>query len=97
MLGQMKDMYKLQQQAKQIKQELDWIHIKAEIDWVVVMMTAWMDLASIEYPDDLMEVSKKEKLADATKKAIEKAKKKAEEVSAEKMKAVMWWMWLPWM
>lgn len=97
MLGQMKDMYKLQQQAKKMKEELDWIHIKAEVDWVIVLMTAWMDLVSIEYPDDLMEVSKKWKLADATKQAMEKAKKKAEEVSAERMKWIMWGMWLPWM
>ena len=53
MLGQMKDMYKLQQQAKKMKDELDWIHIRAEVDWVTVMMTAWMDLISIEYPDEL--------------------------------------------
>ena len=97
MLGQMKDMYKLQQQAKKMKEELDWIHIKADVDWVVVLMTGWMDLVSIEFPDELMEISKKEKLAEATKKAMEKAKKKAEEVSAERMKWIMGWMWLPWM
>ena len=97
MLGQMKDMYKLQQQAKKMKDELDWIHIRAEVDWVTVMMTAWMDLISIEYPDELMEVSKKWKLAEATKEALAKAKKKAEEVSAERMKWIMWGMWLPWM
>ena len=97
MLGQMKDMYKLQQQAKKMKEELDWIHIKADVDWVVVLMTGWMDLVSIEYPDELMEISKKDKLAEATKKAMEKAKKKAEEVSAERMKWIMGWMWLPWM
>jgi len=90
-------MYKLQQQAKAMKEELDWIHIRAEIEWVIVTMTAWMDLVSIEYPDDLMEVSKKWKLAEATKDALAKAKKKAEEVSAEKMKWIMWGMWLPWM
>ena len=97
MLGQMKDMYKLQQQAKKMKEELDWIHIKADVDWVVVTMTAWMDLVSIEFPDELMDISKKWKLAEATMQSSKKAKKKAEEVSAEKMKSIMWGMWLPWM
>ena len=97
MLSQMKDMYKLQQQAKKMKEELDWIHIKADVDWVIVLMTGWMDLVSVEFPDELMWLENKEKLLTSTKKAIEKAKKKAEEVSAERMKWIMWGMWLPWM
>lgn len=90
-------MYAMQQKAKQVKDELDSIHIKADVEWVIVTMTGWMDIVSIEYPDDLMEISKKWQLAKATQDAIAKAKKKAEEVSAEKMKALMWWMGLPWM
>jgi len=49
-------------------------------------MSAEMEIISIHIPDELMDVSKKSALQAAILKAIEKAKKKAEEISAEKMK-----------
>ena len=91
----MKDLYNLQKQAKTIKKELASIHIEAEVDWVVVTMSAEMELVSIEIPDELMELSKKRALTEAILKATDKAKKKAEQVAAEKMKWVMWGMWMP--
>lgn len=97
MLWQMKDLYNLQKQAKTIKKELASIHIEAEVDGVVVTMSAEMELISIEIPDEMMELSKKSLLSNAIIKASEKAKKKAEQVAAEKMKWVMWWMGIPWM
>ncbi len=100
MLGKMKDLYNLQKQAKTIKKQLASIHIEAEVDWVVVVMSAEMEIISIHIPDELMDVSKKSALQAAILKAIEKAKKKAEEISAEKMKWVLgsMWMWgMPWM
>lgn len=96
MFSKMKDLYKMQSQAKQIKKELSAIHIQADVDWVIVTMTWEMELISIEIPDEMMWVENKNKLSKAIIEATKKAKKKAEEVSAEKMKAVMWWMF-PWM
>lgn len=95
MLWQMKDLYNLQKQAKAVKKELSAIHIEAEVDWVVVTMSAEMELISVEIPDEMMDLSKKKALSDAILKATEKAKKKAEQVAAEKMKWVMGWMGLP--
>lgn len=94
MLGQMKDLYNLQKQAKAIKKELASIHIEAEVDWVIVVMSAEMEIISINILDELMSVSKKDALQSAILKAIAKAKKKAEEISAEKMKWVLGSMWM---
>lgn len=99
MFGKIKDLYNLQKQAKAIKAQLAAIHIESEVDWVIVTMSAEMEVISIFIPDEMMEVSKKWLLQSAIIKAIAKAKKKAEEISAEKMKWVLWdmWMWwLPW-
>jgi len=93
----MKDLYNLQKQAKAVKKELAAIHIEAEVDWVVVTMSAEMELMNVEIPDEMMELPKKRALSSAILKACEKAKKKAEQVAAEKMKWVMWGMWIPWM
>ena len=100
MFSKMKDLYNLQKQAKAVKAQLAAIHIESEVDWVVVTMSAEMLVISIQIPDELMDLSKKWALQIAIVKAIEKAKKKAEEISAEKMKWVLWdmGMWgLPWM
>ena len=99
MLWKMKDLYNMQKQAKAIKKELSAIHIEAEVDWVVVTMTAEMEIVSIVIPDEMMGAWNNARLAEAVKGAISKAKKKAEQISAEKMKAMMWdmWLWLPWM
>lgn len=99
MFWKFKDLYNLQKQAKTIKSQLASIHIESEVDWVIVVMSAEMELLSIKIPDELMDISKKSILQNAILKAIEKAKKKAEEISAEKMKWILWemWMWwLPW-
>lgn len=97
MFDKMKDLYSMQKQAKAIKAKLASIHIEAEVDWVIVTMSAEMELISIYIPDNLMELSNKSILQSTILKAISKAKKKAEEISAQEMKSVLWGMWLWWM
>ncbi len=97
MFDKMKDLYNMQKQAKAIKAKLASIHIEAEVDWVIVTMSAEMELISISIPDNLMDISSKKLLENAIIKATAKAKKKAEEISAQEMKSVLWWMWLWWM
>ncbi|HIP21506.1 MAG TPA: hypothetical protein EYG72_00890, partial [Candidatus Pacebacteria bacterium] len=53
MFKQMKDMYKMQKEAKAIKAELASIHIEAEVDGVIVIVAADQELISIEIPDEL--------------------------------------------
>jgi len=82
-----KDLYKLQKQAKQIKNELKNIHIEAETDGVTV---------TVDGEQHFMEVVINESLAGDTKKiskafidASNKAIKKSQLIGAEKMKSVM--------
>ncbi len=97
MFDKIKDLYNLQKQAKAIKSKLASIHIEAEVDWVLVVMSAEMELISINTPDALLNPSRKKDLESAIVKAIAKAKKKAEEISAQEMKWVLGWMWLGWL
>lgn len=82
-----KDLYKLQKQAKQIKNELKNIHIEAESDGVTV---------TVDGEQHFMEVVINENLAGDVKKiskafidASNKAIKKSQLIGAEKMKSVM--------
>jgi len=91
----MKDLYKMQKEAKAIKKELASIHIEAEVDGVVVIVSADQELVSIEIPDELLNIDSKVKLTKAIMKAHSKAFKKAQEVSADKMKGLMGGMGFP--
>ena len=89
MFKQMKDMYKMQKEAKAIKKELAQIHVEAEVDGVVVLVSAEQELISVNIPDELMGVENKAKLQKAIVEATKKATKKAQEIAAEKMKGIM--------
>ncbi|MFH0776778.1 MAG: YbaB/EbfC family nucleoid-associated protein [Patescibacteria group bacterium] len=89
MLGQVRDMYKLQKQAKQIKKELANIHIEAETDGVLVTVNAEMEVISVKIPEELKSTENAEKLGAAIVSAANKGIKKAQEIAAEKMKGVM--------
>ena len=85
----MKDMYKMQKEAKAIKKELASIHVEAEVDDVVVVVSAEQELISVDIPESMMEGSEKVKLQNAIVAATKKAMKKAQEIAAEKMKGIM--------
>lgn len=85
----MKDMYKMQKEAKAIKKELASIHVEAEVDGVVVLVSAEQELISVQIPDEMMGAENKAKLQKAIVEATKKATKKAQEIAAEKMKGIM--------
>jgi len=89
MFKQMKDMYKMQKEAKAIKKELAQIHVEAEISGVVVLVSAEQELISVQIPDEMMGAENKAKLQKAIVDATKKAMKKAQEIAAEKMKGIM--------
>jgi len=89
MFKQMKDMYKMQKEAKAIKKELSQIHIEAEVNGVVVLVSAEQELISVQIPDEMMGAENKVKLQKAIVEATKKATKKAQEIAAEKMKGIM--------
>jgi DNA-binding protein YbaB len=94
MFEKVKDMYKLQKQAKSIRKELKNLHIQAEADdLVTVTVSAEFEIIEIALTEKAVQglkdgsISKKE-VDDALKKALNKALKKAQEVSSEKTKGV---------
>ena len=89
MLGKVRDVYRLQKQAKQIKKELANIHIEAETDGVLVTVNGEMEVISVKIPDEMKTSENSEKLTAAIVSASNKAIKKAQEIAAEKMKGVM--------
>ena len=88
MFQKAKDIYKLQKQAKQIKKELQKIHIEAEVNGVIVIMNGEMDIIDIKIPEESL-TNGGVRLAKDVMEAIKKAKKKAEQISAERMKDLM--------
>ena len=83
--SQMKDMYKLQREAKKIKQELKNIHVEAEASGVKVVVTAEQEVHSIEIAPDVDMA----RLPLLLKDALNRGLKKAQVVAAEKMQGVM--------
>lgn len=93
-----KELMKLQQEAQKIQNELSNIHIEAESDWFVVTIDWQMKVIWVTIEDDTL-LKDKKRLENAATEAINKWLKKSQEIAADKMKWVMWSMWLnlPWM
>lgn len=89
MFDKIKDIYKLQKQAKQIKKELANIHIEAEAGGVIVTVNGEMEVIKVVIPPELMTAENAEKVGNLIVEASNKAIKKAQQIAAEKMKAVM--------
>ena len=88
MFGKMKDLYNLQKQAKAVKKDLQNTHIEAEVNGVVVVMNGEMTVVDIRIAEECM-ARGAISLSKDIKEALAKAKKKAEQIAAEKMKAVI--------
>lgn len=96
--GKAKEMLKLQQEAQKIQTELSNIHIEAEVDGFVITIDGQMKIVAVTIEDEGL-LKDKKRLEKASLEAINKGLKKSQEIAAEKMKWVMWSMWLdlPWM
>lgn len=85
---QAKDLYKLQKQAKQIKDELQNIHIESTEGGVKVVINGEQTVISIaitaeQYQGNTGQLEKDLVIA------MNKAIKKSQEIAAEKMKGIM--------
>lgn len=78
-------MYRLQKQAKQTKKELKNIHVEAESSGVKVVVSADMEVISIEIQPSVPVAT----IPALIKDALNRALKKAQIVSAERMKDIM--------
>ena len=88
-----KELMKLQQEAQKIQNELSNIHIEAEKDWFVVTIDWQMKVVSVAIEDESL-LKNKELLEKAATEAINKWLKKSQEIAAEKMRWVMWSLWM---
>ena len=94
MIGQMKDLMRMQQEAKKIQKKLENIHIEADEEGVVVTISANMNIIAVEISDDAWAKGKRF-VEEAIKKATTKGMKKAQEVASQNMKELMSGLGLP--
>ncbi len=83
--SQARDMFKLQRDAKRIKKELKNIHVEAEAQGVKVVVTGEQEVVSITIAPEVARESIPALLIDALNRAF----KKAQVVSAERMQGLM--------
>lgn len=88
---QAKDMFKMQREAKRIKKELSLIHVEAEAQGVKVVVAADQEIISI----DIDPAVPREKIPALIMDAMNRAMKKAQIVSSEKMQVLMGDMGMP--
>lgn len=85
-MGKLKDLYRMQKQAKQIKKELKNIHIEAEAEGIFVTINAEQEVIEIKLPEIIHDTKK---LSENLVKAFNKALKKSQQIAADRMKGVM--------
>jgi DNA-binding protein YbaB len=89
--SQMKDMYRIQRDAKRIKKELKNVHVEAEASGVKVVVNAEQVIISIVIASDVP----REDIARLTMDALNRALGKAQLVAAERMQGIMQQMGMP--
>lgn len=89
--GQMKDMFKLQREAKRVKKELKNVHVEAEAQGVKVVVSAEMDVVEVTVDPS----TPIDRVGGLFMDAANRALKKAQVVAAERMQPVMGQMGFP--
>lgn len=91
MFDKARDMYRIQKEARRIKNELKNTHIEAETDGVVVTINGEQEVISVAISDEALERAKdkKKNLEEALEKAFNKSIKRSQQIGAEKMKDIM--------
>lgn len=80
-----KDLYKLQREAKQVKKQLQSIHVEAECRGVTVVVSANSEVVSITIADEVP----REEIASRLLDALNRALRKVQVVAAEKTRGLM--------
>ncbi len=83
--SELKNAYKLQKEAKRVKKELRHIHVEAEADGVKVVVSGEQEIVSIAIAPEVP----RERIPALLTDALNRAMKKSQVVSAEKMQAIM--------
>lgn len=83
--SELRNSFKFQRQAGKVQKELKNIHVEAEASGVKVVVSAGMEVVSIEIAPEVAQQKIPALLVDALNRAL----KKAQVVSAERMQGVM--------
>lgn len=89
--SQARDMFRLQREAKRVKKDLQKIQVEAEAEGIQVVVSGEQEILSIV----IAENAPRERMPALLKDALNRALKKAQVVSAEKMQGVYREMGLP--
>ncbi len=89
--SKMRDMYRIQRDAKKIRKDLAKIHIEAESNGLKVVVTAEQEIVSVSIPEGMSRELIESSMKDATNRAM----KKAQLVAAERMQGVMKQLGMP--
>lgn len=89
--SKMKDMFKLQREAKRVKKELRNVHVEAEAQGVKVVVNAEMEIVEVTVDPSVPADRVAALFLDAGNRAL----KKAQVVAAERMQGVMGQMGFP--
>ncbi|TSC57807.1 MAG: Uncharacterized protein Greene041662_888 [Candidatus Peregrinibacteria bacterium Greene0416_62] len=90
-LSQARDMFRIQREAKRVKKDLQKIQVEAEAEGVAVVVSGEQEILSIAIGESVP----RERVPALLKDALNRALKKAQIVSAEKMQGVYKEMGLP--
>lgn len=82
---QARDMFKMQREAKRVKKELKNIHVEAEAQGVKVVVAADQEIISVEVAPEVPH----DQIGSLLKDALNRAMKKVQVISAEKMQPLM--------
>lgn len=93
MFDKAKNLYKLQKQAREIKEKLKNTHIEAENEGVTVVINGEQEVIEIRLNDE--SVQDRSKLQKNLVNCMNKAVKKSQQIGAELMKSVMGDMNIP--
>ena len=89
--SQMRDMYRLQKEAKRVRKELASIHVEAESSGVKVVVTAEQEIVLLQIEESVP----RERIGEFLKDALNRALKKAQLIASERMQGIMGQMGLP--
>jgi DNA-binding protein YbaB len=83
--SELRNSFKFQRQAKKVQNELKNIHVEAEASGVKVVVSAGMEVVSVEIAPEVQ----RERIGALLTDALNRAMKKAQIVSAERMQGIM--------
>lgn len=86
-MNKFKDLYKLQKQAKEIREKLQNTHIEAELEGITVTVDGQQEIIKVNIAEDAF--TDKKKVENNLVKALNKAIKRSQQIGAEQMKGVM--------